>query len=309
MVGWNHLGRRVIRKGRIMKVVFFNFYHNGDIHVSRSLVREIAKVCQANGTPCEYYHPNNPRILADIPYVKHTTNGYGLHPGYRSALVGDTLFINTWYCGKNEIYQAYGITFDCLYLSFKEPARIIGLDLDSIPGIDLFPSIDFNYFHIDKAKEWLATHQRPRVLISNGHVLSGQSTNFSFATIINELAKIHDHVDFLISNADAGIAQAPNVFFTSEIIQNGGFDLNENSYLANHCSAIIGRCSGVYSFAMTRENYWDSPKTFVAFTSLSIGATVWTKQFTPPPNAKVVVHNVFDNSAIGLIAEHLPARQ
>lgn len=308
MVGRDHLGRRIIRKGRIMKVVFFNFYHNGDIHVSRGLVREIAKHCQAKGIPCEYYHPNTPGILADIPYVKHTTNGYGLNPGYRSALVGDTLFINTWYCGKNEIYQAYGITFDCLYLSFKESAKLLDLDLGAIPGIDLFPNIDYNYFQIGKAKEWLDVHHRPRVLISNGHVLSGQATNFSFATIVNQLAKSHDHIDFLISNADGGIVQAPNVFLTSNIIQSGGFDLNENSYLASHCSAIIGRCSGAYSFSITKENYWDNPKTFVAFTNLSMGAAIWTKQFTPPPNAKIVVHDVSDDSAIGLIAEHLPVR-
>ena len=293
----------------INKVVFFNVYHNGDIHVSRNLVGAISDICESKNIPCEYFHGNNPSLLADRKNIRHINNNYGLHAHFPSSIVGDILFINTWYCADMSNYQTYGLTFDCLYMNFKKPASWLDIDLDTIPGIDLFPNIDFECFSIGKAREWLENRHRPRVFISNGNALSGQAENFSFAETIHKLAQEYDYIDFLISNTESNYNPMPNTFLTSDIIQKGGFDLNENAYLAGQCSLILGRCSGAYSFAVNRQNYWDSPKTFLAFTSLKPHEALWTSRFTPPVLARVTPFNVSDHRVMDLIRDNLPQRQ
>lgn len=290
----------------INKVVFFNFYHNGDIHISRSLVRFISKICTERGIQCEYYHKNNPHLLDDIKTVTHTSNNYSLHDKFPSSIVGDTVFINTWYCANIHIFHTYIMTFDCVYYNFRDAAKLLDIDLDQVPILELFPSIDFDYFEIAKAKQWLSEHNHPRVFVSNGQVLSGQAHNFSFAPIINTLAQQYTNIDFLLSNAENGLVSLPNIFLTSDIIQKNSFDLNENSYVASNCQLIIGRCSGTHSFAITRENYWEKPKTFLAFSNLAQREVVWAYQLTPPVLAQITNNNVFDHRVIDIIRSKLP---
>ncbi|MCK9567808.1 hypothetical protein M0R72_02510 [Candidatus Pacearchaeota archaeon] len=292
----------------IKKVIFFNTYHNGDIHVSRSLVGAISDICAKRNIPCEYCHGNGSSLLADIKNLTHVPNRYGLHAHFPSSIVGNVLFINTWYCADMNNFQKYNLTFDCLYMNFKESAKWLDIDLDTISGIELFPNINFEHFAIGKAKEWLGSRSRPLVFVSNGSALSGQATNFSFSEIIHKLAQEYDYIDFLISNTEANYKPMPNTFMTSDIIQKVGCDLNENAYLAGHCSLILGRCSGAYSFAVNRQNYWDNPKTFLAFTTLKPSEAIWTHQFTPPVLAKIISHDVSDHRVIDLIREHLPSK-
>lgn len=291
----------------INKVVFFNLCHNGDIHVSRGLVKETAKICEQKRIPCEYYHINDPGLLADIPYVKYSGQNCGLPIDYKSSVRDDVLFINTWYCSDPENYKKYSLSFDTLYYNFKDALKFIDINLDTISVIDLFPNINFEYFYIEKAKQWLSEHNRQRVFFSNGNVLSGQAHNFSFSEIIRQLAKEYDYIDFLVSNKDANYDQ-PNIYATADIIQKSGFDLNENAYLAGQCSLIVGRCSGAYSFALNSECYWENPKTFLAFTNLDPKEVLWTNKLTPPVKANVIVHNVFDHRVINIIKENLPLR-
>jgi len=291
----------------INKVSFFNLCHNGDIHISRGLVRETARICESRGIPCEYYHINDPSLLADIPYIKYAGRNCGMPIDYKSALIGNTLFINTWYCSDPENYKKYSMTFDNLYYTFKDSVKFLEIDLETIPVIDLFPSIDFSYFEISKAKEWLNSHSNKRVFISNGNALSGQSNNFPFAGILNRLARENSNIDFLVTNQEPGIEALPNLHLTSNIIQKNGCDLNENSFVATNCDLIIGRCSGPYSFAMTRETYFDNPKTFLAFTTLPRFLVVWTDQLTPPVKANFFEFNFQDpGMIIRAITEHLP---
>jgi hypothetical protein len=291
----------------INKVVFFNFYHNGDIHISRGFIRKISEICESRGISCEYYHGNDPSLLADIPYVKHTCNNYGLVDTYKSASIEDTLFINTWYLADPENFEKYSSTFDNLYYTFRDSVKFLDIDLETIPAIDLFPSIDFTYFKTSKAKEWIDGHTKKRVFVSNGYALSGQSVNFSFANIINRLARENTNIDFLMTNHELGIAQLPNLHLTSNIIQNNGCDLNENSYIAENCDLIIGRCSGPYSFAMTRETYFEKPKTFLAFTNMPHNLVVWTDKLTPPVKSKFFEFRFYNPEVVfGTINRHLP---
>lgn len=291
----------------INKVVFFNFCHNGDIHVSRSLVDELSKICVFRGISCEYFYRNDQSLLADLKHIKHTNNAYCTRQELKTTIIGDTLFFNTWYCGDPEVYAAYGVTFDTLYATFIKVAKIIDIDLTQIPAADLFPGINFECFEISHARDWLNNHSRKRVFISNGSTLSGQCTNFTFAEIINHVSSNNEDIDFLISNAEPGITARHNIFFTSDIIRKGGTDLNENGFLASNCDLIVGRMSGAYTFAMTRENYFEKPKKFLVFSNLSENVCRWTVRFTPPIKAEIVRMNIDQaDNVIRAITEHLP---
>jgi hypothetical protein len=229
-----------------------------------------------------------------------------MQPYFTSAPIGNTMFINTWYCSNKNNYNSFGMTFETLYYNFKPAARFLGIDLDKIHVLDLFPSIDFEYFEIANAKEWLNNNSRKRVFIANGHAHSGQSYNFPFAEVINSIAQTNPNIDFLITSNEPGIMSLSNVFMTSDIIKKNNGDLNENAFLASNSDIIIGRCSGPYSFAMTRETYWHNPKTFLAFTVLGMGEIAWTNKLTPPFNAKFLRYDFHDiNLVINAINENI----
>jgi len=292
----------------IKKVVFFNFYHNGDLHVSRGLVKAVAERCAERKIPCEYYHDCSPSVLSDIPNVEHTTNAQGMYKTSASHVKNNVLFINTWYGADQDIFNGSGVSFDTLYRSFKKAVKPLEIDFDNIRPITMFPSIDYSKFKIGHAREWVAERDgRKKVFISNGDVLSGQFPNFKFRGIITKLAKHRQDLDILVSNHEPGLGKLPNVFITSDIIQKNGVDLNENSYLAAHCDVIVGRFSGTYTFAMTRETYWEKPKTFVVFTVPTVNTHVWTYQFTRPPEAKIVRYGCQkDREILSAIKENLP---
>lgn len=274
----------------ITKVVFFNMFHYGDLHVSRGLVREVSKRCVAKGIKCEYFHNYSNDVLKDIEDVQLVKVQYNITNITPSHVVGDVLFINTWYGGNQNIFNSYGLTFDTLYRSFKEAVKVLDIDFDSINPIDMFPSINYEKYQIENARLWLERNNtgKRKVFISNGLTLSGQFENFSFSNIINRLARDYPDTQFLISNDEVGVHEKDNIIFTKNIIGKNGNDLNENSYLASNCDVIIGRFSGTYTFAMTKENYFDKPKHFVVFTIPSVDKYVWTYDFTPIPAAKIV---------------------
>jgi hypothetical protein len=303
----------------INKVVFFNYYHNGDLHLSRNFVSEVSKICNTNGISCEYYHKCNPDVLADLHYVKHTSNSYSTNDRMPSSVIGDILFINTWYCGRMDVYNLYGVSFKSIYMIFVDAVKTLGIDIEQMQKLDLFPSIDYNCFDIGQARNWIGENRRKKVFIANCRVMSGQSENFSFSEVINSIS-LNDDFDFLISNDEPGIERRKNVFMTSDIIKKPGCnlllrsdsisrpvcDLNENSFLASNCDLIIGRLSGAYNFAITRENYFDNPKTFLCFTNSDENSYLWAKDFVPLVKAKVFGYNTTNQkSIINLINEKL----
>lgn len=271
----------------VNRVIFYNYFHNGDLHVSRGLVKEVAKQCLAKGIPCYYYHNYSPEILSDIPGVVFSQDQFcsGFTPTH---IKDDTLYLNTWYGSNQNVFNGHGLTFDTLYLSFKEAVKCLPINLESVAPIDMFPNIEYDKFFIQPAKNWLSSNSRRKVFISNGVPLSGQSSEFEFARIINRLADHYPNIDFLVSNEEKGLQKKPNVFLTRNIIQKTGCDLNENSYLSTFCDTIIGKFSGTYTYAMTKENYWDNPKKFIVYTIPTVDKVEWAYAFTPRPNAQII---------------------
>lgn len=258
------------------KVVFFNYYHNGDIHVSRGFLRQIIKKVKQINPSIEfvYAHRNSPDLLADILELRYDSSELAaIRNDHTNLLVlGDTVYINTWYAQQHFRYMnRYGITIDSLYSAFDDTCKSLwgfGLEDISKDPTDFFPVIDYNKFQINNATAWLNKYSaNKKVFVSNGTILSDQAHYFALTPIIDTLSKKHPDKIFILSNND-GHPGSANIVHSSSIIGKPGNDLNENSYLASHCDVIIGKASGAFSFAVTKENCFQRSIKFLAFCNL-----------------------------------------
>lgn len=258
------------------RVVFFNHFHNGDIHVSRGLVRQvIEKVRQLEpNTRFAYSHKNNPNLLSDINGLAFDGAAILSVPNEHTGIQisGSTIYFNTWYAQQKFQYMnRWGLTFDALYNAFDDNCKaVFGFSLESISTnvSDFFPVINYDRFHVGPAKLWLNDHPEKKVFISNGAILSDQAHQFSLGQIVNDLATKHKDVTWIISNKEQGVA-AGNIVDSVDIIKKYNHDLNENSFLASHCDLIVGRASGSFTFAMTKDNFFNKDSKFLAFCNLT----------------------------------------
>lgn len=257
------------------KVTFFNCFHNGDIHVSRSIVREIIKKVKRINPELifTYAHKNTANLLDDIPEIIHDPGALAYVRSEHHNLFegGGALFVNTWYAQQNFKYMnQYGISFDSLYAGLDESCKNAwGFSLEDISSDPrtFFPAIDYSKFQIEKAKNWLDNHTGKKIFVCNGYALSGQSHNFPITPLVMALAQKHTDKTFIMTNKE-GENRLPNVFWSSDIIQKNGCDLNENAFISEHCDTIIGRPTGALSFSATQNNLLQRSCKILYFTDL-----------------------------------------
>jgi hypothetical protein len=103
-----------------------------------------------------------------------------------------------------------------------------------------------------------------KILFSNGPCLSGQCDyTGDMSPIIEIIAENNPNKTFIATHPfDCSL---DNVVFTSDIIKSNQCDLNEISYLSTFCDIIVGRNSGPFCFASTKNNLKDPNKIFYAF--------------------------------------------
>lgn len=260
------------------KVVFFNYFHNGDIHVSREFVRLIISTVKRIEPETQFYygHRNYNGLLADIPDLIFDPAALTIIRDHQVGIrtINDTIYINTWYGQQHSKYtNNYGLSIDTLYAAFDDACKILwGFSLDSI-STDLtkfFPTIDYSKFYITNATKWIQAQPNKKIFISNGDVLSDQAHEFSFAPLIVDLARKHHDKIFILSNREYKyvIGREPNICYSDTIIGKKQNDLNENAFLASHCDVIVGRASGPFTFAMTQETLFQKKKKFLNFCNL-----------------------------------------
>lgn len=266
----------------INNVVFFNHLRNGDIHLSRGLVRQVViKIKQINPNIKFYYaHKNDPVLLADQGVIYSAGYWNILHDEYlKSLLLGDTLFLSTWYAaGNRQFLDVYGISFDCLYSLFDDHCKTwFGFSLSDISNdpIDFFPVIDYSKFYISEAKTKME-QLGGCVFVCNGLVRSGQSFNFNLTNPVINLANKYPDINFILTNNEDGeISGIKNIFYSRDIIKKQtGSDLNENSYLSTFCPIIIGRSSGTFSYSLTKDNVSNNNKTIISFSVPGLGEKI-----------------------------------
>ena len=254
-------------------IIFFNAFHNGDIHVSRSFVKYITEHMDNINF---YYAHENKQILNDIPKIKEDKSLMGqIGDNYKleSFERGDLLYLNTWYASGNHKYMnQYGITYDCLYFLMESHFNKLGL---TIPGpVELYPSIDYSYYKIDGIKEYMDKFWR-KIFISNGQSLSGQADNFSMSHAINKLSSENPDKHFFITNEDSAIQHRDNIHFTRQIINKDGCDLNENAYISSFCDMVIGRASGAFSFTLNKDSLFNKDILYISISNMSFAGDYW----------------------------------
>lgn len=257
------------------RIVFFNYYHNGDIHVSRGFIRQIIdKVLSIDpSTQFVYSHVNDPCLLSDITNLGFDSKLLRNVSDHDNLItIGNDIYINTWYAQQRyKFMNTYGITFDCLYAAFNDTCKLLwGFSLEDISNdpSTFFPTIEYNNFQINECKNWLNNHSSKKVFISNGQALSGQSHNFAISPLINNLAIKHTDIIFILSNVEEYKTTLPNIFYSKDIIKKNAFDLNENAYLSEHCDIIMGRANGPFAFSETQKNLFKRKCNFLCFTNL-----------------------------------------
>ena len=292
------------------KIVFFNFWHNGDIHVSRSFIKYIKNL----GYECEYLHNNSLNLLNDLN-IKCTNldiavkkHGKNLISNKNTHIHNNILYINTWYRSNENIFNKYNTNFDCIYYYFKDIIyKYFGIDIGIHNIWNFFPEINYIKFDIKYSSEFLEQNiERKKIFISNGDFYSGQAVNFNFSPIINFLSKKYKEHLFLISNKKDDIVKNENIYFTKDIINIEKCDLNENSYLSSECDLIIGRGSGTYTFALTKYNYQRDCK-FLVFLKNNNMKYNWIQELPITYKANIIgssetriknIYNIIDENII-----------
>jgi len=247
------------------KVIFFNPFHNGDIHFSREFVKKLVSILPAK--EYVYQHNNYPDLIADIQNIKHErykdlgwTHPKGCHMYYE--LQNNILKLNTWAAvGKFwDIYKREGITLSNNIKMYNYTlSQFTDFRFEDTNLEQYIPSIDYTYFRkryprrFENIDNFVLSENRKKILICNGNILSNQCPNFAFGSIVSILAqKFPDFLFLLTDKKD--IINEKNVKYTSEIIGNDQC-LNSISYLGMFTDVLIGRSSGPYSTCNVKETW------------------------------------------------------
>lgn len=241
-----------------MKIVFFNHYHNGDIFASKGYIADLIK--ELSSHELYYQHYNSPKLLRDLNIQYQTLEVPMGNFSDRNPMAGDkeSIFINTWI--GNYLSRDNGINWNTYHSMFSKIysalADMMDRSIELGPVEYYFPEINYEYFDIPDVKI-----PSGAIIISNGPVLSGQSTLPDLNNIISGLLEKTDRDIILTHFAPFN---SDRIHYTNNIIQTTGGDLNEISWVANQCDYLIGRNSGPFCFMNTKNILNDSSKNIIS---------------------------------------------
>lgn len=287
------------------KITFFQHHHNGDLFVSKEYIRQIK-----NDLPqfeIKYLHNNSSKTLLDleINQIPFEISSLPEHQPY--VRQSNHLFINTWLSSHPEYDQKGNINHNVMHIIFKGVFKQIndffGVNLQLKEKQDYVARINYSKFNLEKIDAYLKNNNRKKILISNGKPMSRQSFDNDMSEIINELAIKYSNIDFICTEKFK--TNLTNILFTDNLTSNQisstknlnqwsktKCDLNEISYLSNHCSIIIGKNSGPYIYCMTETNINDPNKTIIVFNKRSLDSLLVGIDY----KAKYVYKNVSHKS-------------
>jgi subtilase family serine protease len=238
-------------------LIFFNHFHNGDLHVSRTYINDIIENYKMNTSNIYYEHKCDMEILKDLDVIQNkiiTVNDEKILYVEKD----NKICFNTWYNPYAQpLFNVYGCSLKTLHANFKILYDKLNLQ---IKDMDFYiPNINFSKINTDNIDIFMKKNNYDKLIfISNGNVLSGQSINFNFDQIISELCKIYKSYLFIVSNDT--LLKFDNLIMSSNIIGKNNCDLNENAYLSTFCDVIIGRLSGTHTFSYIKENITGNKK-------------------------------------------------
>jgi hypothetical protein len=258
------------------KVVFYHHWHYGDCLVNKSYIRMlIDHLKQFGDIKFQYTHPCGPKVLADLPTEYISWNvGATLVPSMHDKIIikDNTLFINTWvgayisFFDQEQVhgnYQTFNVTWKCLFYILETilNTRILSNEIlgeyNRLPTIDMLPTIDWSFYDISAAQEFVKD-KKDIVLFCNNVTASGQTRISGIEYMVNTINLIsqkNPSTTFVCTQKIPTNNIHGNVFFTDDIFVNViGGDLNEIGYLSTFCKIIIGKSSGPFTFCHIKEN-------------------------------------------------------
>lgn len=269
------------------KLIFFNHFNNGDIHYAREFIKDI--INKTNYDEYYFLSKRSHRLLMDIPQLKNgplDQNCLIDSPFYdinKDTYINTHLNVYEIFVDKvvdaslDTFYDYFSIIFNKLKIPFEKKRFYI-------------PSIDYSVYEINGINEYINNNRKIiKILICNGDVHSAQSLFVDFNILIQKLSEEHPNIHFILTNKID--YQRENILYTNEIIKSThDSDLNEISYLSTHCSMIIGRSSGPYTFSNVKENLNNPDKILVSlcnivtdlvFYNKVLCTKIWINNFDP----------------------------
>jgi hypothetical protein len=263
------------------KIVFFNHYHRGDLLTHKEFIRQLQN--ELSDFTFEYMHFNHPKLTRDlnIPVTGAPENLDAKTPFYQDEGV---LYINTWIgCFWDIFCEHGGINMNSLWHQWDKILDTINGHFNTEISLradkeSYLPKIDFTKFDVSSIDEFLKTHTNKKILICNGPPKSGQSFSDNMQDFINLAAEESPNIDFICTTKFDTTLN--NVLFTDDIIVDNevedkrapwedrevnNCDLQEISYLSEHCDAIVGKNSGPFVFCETYNNYMNPNKKFLSY--------------------------------------------
>jgi len=236
-----------------MDIIFYNHFHNGDIHFSRPFISHIMNELPQNNFFYDISDYSNLNNLDDILHLQISRGIVGKE--YENDVCfkkNNKIYINTWIgcddkkhlmygngCNAESNKSLYKKIFNFLNLNFPEKFHFI-------------PKINYNAFKIDNIKQHIEqTKNKKRILFCNGLAHSGQSINFPMFNLIN-LACEKNYIVYYTNREPFNISN--DALFTTSLIGKSAPDLNEISYLSTFCDVIVGRSSGPHVYTFVEEN-------------------------------------------------------
>jgi len=242
-----------------MNLIFYNYFHNGDIHYTREFIKDI--ISKTNFDNYFFAHVNKNGLLKDIKIEEIDFNLLGDHNVLNGLdnFTNDNgdICINTW-IGR---FTRYGININSNYKLYEDIYKFLNIPIGEKNSY--IPTINFDYIDKDKIDSFFINKNK-KILFCNGKICSGQSTTESFDPIIIQLSEIFPHFDFILTD-NTNRLNRNNIFYTNDIIGLDNNDLNEISYLSTFCDVIIGKESGPFAFCTIKDNLMNENKTFINF--------------------------------------------
>ena len=251
-------------------IVFFNHWHYGDLFSTRGLVADIKR--QLPNYNFVYAHNRNSWAVADLCKSLSKTQtekilNQMINMRVRLAKNSDDLFVNTWVGAYEGIwgsnthpsYISHLKIFEECYKSMNESFGT-NLKLDSNVWTYV-PEIDYTPYNTKVADDFLSSVNRCH-LICNGAVQSTQSSIGNMQNIIETLATKYPNDAFVATELFE--TKHTNIYFTDSIFQKN-CDMCEISYLSTKVNVIVGKNSGPFTYANTKQNLQDPSKKLICF--------------------------------------------
>jgi len=242
-------------------IKLYNHFHYGDIFLARMLIKGLSEKFNI-----EFYHNLNVGLFNDIEEINEISgvpNNFSVHYSNLPENI-----INTWIGQNGMTYvnnsNSPGCNFDGYYRMITDILNYYKIEVRE-PEYYL-PTINYenlpNFSHIREKFLNVKNKYGKCILISNGPVHSGQSSNFDFSSIVIKLA--NENPNYLFLTTSKILTDSPNIIYTSDLT-NTLPDLLYISYFSTKSNVCVGRASGPYTYYMTYENIYDDSKKIISF--------------------------------------------